>query len=380
MTAWIRTRTNSDGSRSFAVLYRRGGRGYRIETAGTFRGWRGGKSSDGALRPAVGIAETEARGRRDLVGGWLAVGLDPREQLEHALAPSCPVQPFSAWAERFIVSRVDVSESTREAYRKRLKRLRASSISDRDPFTLIAQDVRELVGELAATMKPASVAKHIDLVRLVLDYANVEPNPARDRRVKLPRDEREEPQPPPAEHVLAMLECVSPRHLLALVTLEQTGMRVGELDLLWTDVDVPGFRFRLRARETKSRRGKWVPLPPWLMDEIAATCPNEDRTPDRPVFPVASEQALRNTMARACRMAEIPLYSPHDLRHRRITLWHFTGVPVREIQERVGHARASVTLDRYSHVMPVDEIAPEIILEVLRRRIPSPGPLHVMTR
>ncbi|MEX2102535.1 MAG: tyrosine-type recombinase/integrase [Gaiellaceae bacterium] len=113
---------------------------------------------------------------------------------------------------------------------------------------------------------------------------------------------------------------------------------------------------------------------------MAATCPNEDRSPDRPVFPVTSEQALRNTMARACRIAEIPLYSPHDLRHRRITLWHFGGVPVREIQERVGHARASVTLDRYSHVMPVDEIAPEVILEVLRRRIPSPGPLHVMTR
>ena len=48
----------------------------------------------------------------------------------------------------------------------------------------------------------------------------------------------------------------------------------------------------------------------------------------------------------------------HDLRHRRITIWHQSGVPARELAERAGHERLSMSLDTYSHVVPPDEIAP----------------------
>jgi integrase len=61
-------------------------------------------------------------------------------------------------------------------------------------------------------------------------------------------------------------------------------------------------------------------------------------------------------MSRACRLAKIPNYTPHDLRHRRITLWHQEGVPERELAERAGHSRPSMSLDVYTHVMPVADI------------------------
>jgi integrase len=48
---------------------------------------------------------------------------------------------------------------------------------------------------------------------------------------------------------------------------------------------------------------------------------------------------------------------PHDLRHRRISLWHGQGIPARMIGERVGQQQVAVTLDIYSHVMPLDEIS-----------------------
>ncbi len=35
---------------------------------------------------------------------------------------------------------------------------------------------------------------------------------------------------------------------------------------------------------------------------------------------------------------------------------------MREIQERVGHSRASITLDVYSHVMPVSEVPVDDLL------------------
>ena len=103
------------------------------------------------------------------------------------------------------------------------------------------------------------------------------------------------------------------------------------------------------------------------MQEIAITCAPEDRLSDRSVFPRVSEDGLRNAMLRACRAAEIPIYSPHDLRHRRITIWHHAGMPTKEIQGRVGHARASMTLDVYAHVMPVEDVPADDLIAVLRR-------------
>lgn len=70
-------------------------------------------------------------------------------------------------------------------------------------------------------------------------------------------------------------------------------------------------------------------------------------------------------MTRSCRLAKIPHYSPHDLRHRRLTLWHQSGVPARELAERAGHSKPSMSLDIYTHVMPVDEVPVERFLSLL---------------
>jgi len=63
---------------------------------------------------------------------------------------------------------------------------------------------------------------------------------------------------------------------------------------------------------------------------------------------------------------DLPHYHPHDLRHRRITVWHQSGVVARELAERAGHARASITLDVYSHVMPLSEAAAETLAALAR--------------
>jgi integrase len=77
-------------------------------------------------------------------------------------------------------------------------------------------------------------------------------------------------------------------------------------------------------------------------------------------------QKVEKVMARACAAAGIPHYHPHDLRHRRITLWHGQGIPAREIGERVGQRQISTTLDVYTHVMPLDEVPVDSYLTVLR--------------
>jgi len=51
----------------------------------------------------------------------------------------------------------------------------------------------------------------------------------------------------------------------------------------------------------------------------------------------------------------VPAFSPHDLRHRRISLLHLGGVPWARIGEHVGQRNLAVTANTYSHVL-ADEV------------------------
>jgi integrase len=59
-------------------------------------------------------------------------------------------------------------------------------------------------------------------------------------------------------------------------------------------------------------------------------------------------------MRNACKVAGLANYSPHDLRHRYISVKIREDVPVTEIAAHVGHSRKSLTLDTYAHVL-IDE-------------------------
>jgi integrase len=90
------------------------------------------------------------------------------------------------------------------------------------------------------------------------------------------------------------------------------------------------------------------------MEEIALTCPPDDRTAEQRVFQEFSPDVAKNVMARACKAAGIPHFHPHDLRHRYASLKLREGVPVTELAAQLGHSKKSLTLDVYSHVMLAD--------------------------
>jgi integrase len=87
------------------------------------------------------------------------------------------------------------------------------------------------------------------------------------------------------------------------------------------------------------------------MEEIAATCPPDDRVAERRLFVGFSPDVAKNMMARACKAAGIPHYHPHDLRHRFASVKIAEGVPVTQLAAQLGHAKKSLTLDTYSHVL-----------------------------
>src|SRR5262249_51390335 len=75
------------------------------------------------------------------------------------------------------------------------------------------------------------------------------------------------------------------------------------------------------------------------------------RTAEQRVFAGFGADRFRTAIARACRAAGVPVFSPHDLRHRRISLLHLAGVPWARIGENVGQRSLKVTSDVYSHVL-----------------------------
>jgi integrase len=87
------------------------------------------------------------------------------------------------------------------------------------------------------------------------------------------------------------------------------------------------------------------------MSELSGVTPPDDRIPERRVFPAATRQVLGMAMRRGCQAAALALYSPHDLRHRYASVKVKEGVPVTELAAQLGHARKSMTLDTYSHVL-----------------------------
>jgi integrase len=65
---------------------------------------------------------------------------------------------------------------------------------------------------------------------------------------------------------------------------------------------------------------------------------------------------LRLTQPKATR-AELPAgehwaFRFHDLRHFSVTMLVAAGVDIRTVAERHGHAKATMTLDRYAHALP----------------------------
>ncbi|MHB8324529.1 MAG: tyrosine-type recombinase/integrase [Candidatus Dormibacteria bacterium] len=67
-----------------------------------------------------------------------------------------------------------------------------------------------------------------------------------------------------------------------------------------------------------------------------------------------SDRRAREILARCCRLANLPLLSPHDLRHAACARWLRAGIPLVVVSRTLGHSRPSTTLDHYASVTAHD--------------------------
>ena len=333
-SAWIVRRSRRDGGTTYRVLYRLGGRESTPKHGGSFRTMR------------------EATVRRNWLAGELAAMRVPDILLIDAAAAA---PTLATVAVTWLGSRIDVAEGTMATYRVNLGRILARLGTQR-VTGITPADVAELAAELAAEgLARESIRKTLVTFSMVLDFAGVLPNPVRDKSVKLPREVRPEINPPTAEHVLAVHRLLPSKYRLPLLVLDSTGMRVGELEqLTWGDIDERRRRWRVSQAVSKTGRARWVIVPDPLLRAVLDLVPRDDRVGSTRVFLGITADRLRTAIARACTAAGVPAFSPHDLRHRRISLLHLSGEPWARIGEHVGQRNLAVTANTYTHVL-VDE-------------------------
>ena len=75
---------------------------------------------------------------------------------------------------------------------------------------------------------------------------------------------------------------------------------------------------------------------------------------------------VKKLFEQAVKAIDVPRIRMHDLRHTWATLALRAGVNPKVVQERLGHANISITMDTYSHVLPdLQESAAELVASLV---------------
>ncbi|HVC81490.1 MAG TPA: site-specific integrase, partial [Chloroflexota bacterium] len=176
-----------------------------------------------------------------------------------------------------------------------------------------------------------------------------------------------------------------------------TGLRKGELlGLRWCDVEldravlhvrqqIVSVNGRLITGEPKTAAGRrTIALP---RDCVEALREHQGRRPRRPVAldpahrdtdpvfasAVGTSIEPRNASARFDALVArsgVQRISFHGMRHTHATLLLLSGINVKIVSERLGHASIAITLDTYAHLLPgMQESAAEAMQKALQHAV-----------
>jgi integrase len=182
-----------------------------------------------------------------------------------------------------------------------------------------------------------------------------------------PKPSKFEIKPPSPDEVKKIFSAADSTPYGPIVRLAAlTGMRLGELlALSWNDVDLQRSTLHIRASTTKTQKGRVIDLDPQAVEllrqhqrrqkeEIEAFGPAyADKTTvfANGVGKRVDSANLQRAWRSICNRAGVK-YRFHDLRHLHASELLRHGVHPKVVQERLGHASITMTLDTYSHLIP----------------------------
>jgi integrase len=287
---------------------------------------------------------------------------------------------LAQWADRWMASRVHLKPKTIASYQSLLRTRVLPTWASVPLVDMTNSEIVAWVARLRSEgLSPSRVRQAYHLLSTMLDAA------VRDRRlaanpaagIDLPRLPRKERRYLDHGQLAGLAEACGPYRPLVLV-LSYCGLRWGEAAALRVR-RVDTMRGRLEVAESvteingeavfgtpKTHQSRSVPVPAFLRDILTAHVAGLDA--DALVFTAPRGGVLRvgnfrrRYFDRAARDVGLEGLVPHELRHTAASLAIAAGASVKGVQAMLGHASATLTLDRYGHLFgdELDAVAERI--------------------
>lgn len=280
---------------------------------------------------------------------------------------------FGEYVDAWLDARTDLKPKTRHQYQFLLALHVLPTWSTVPLAKITFEGLSQWVARLTMNgLGPSGVRQAVFVTSAALDHASrsrrIRANPARG--LKLPR-------PPRRDHVFLThdqvhdLASASGSWRVLVLLLAYTGLRWGEATALRVcDIDLARRRIDVRRAFSdvggrivlgtpKSHQARTVPIPRFLARELSALM--NGKKPDDLVFTTPGGHVLRlpnwrrDAFLSARSRANISTrFRVHDLRHTAASLMIQAGYPPKMLQEIMGHASITTTLDLYGHLYPGD--------------------------
>jgi integrase len=340
--AWVRVLRRSDGAKSWKVFWRDPGRRVRTKT---FRRERDAKA-------------------------W-ARSVEVSKDRGSYIDPKAGQVRFSDFFEHYLETATHLKASSRNLYRKQADRYLLPTFGSRALASIAPGDVRGFLGKMAERTGSSTVASTYRLLRRVLNVAveeeRIPRNPA--SRVTVAKGSSREPRFLTPEEISALASEVPEQYRALVLLLGYGGLRIGEaVALRVKDVDTMRRRVQIRIAvaevegrlvegSPKGGRPRTVRVPVFLADELAEHIAPRASEPEARAFPGERGGPLYPSYFRrkvfqpaTRRLGFEPPPRVHDLRHTAVALAIGAGYHAKAIQEMLGHASITTTLDLYGHL------------------------------
>jgi len=303
------------------------------------------------------------------------------------------------WGAPWMAGRVHLKPKTVESYESLLRR-RVLPTWGTVPLTKVshAAVVAWVAGMRAEGLSASRTRQAYHLLGAMLDDAvkdrRLSNNPAAG--VNLPRLPQSDRRYLTHEQLAQLAQACGPYRPLVLV-LGYTGLRWGEatalrvrhIDLLRGRLEVSEAVVEVGGRlifgTPKSHGARSVPVPKFLRGDLAEQLAG--KAADDLVFcsprgaPLRVGNFRRGYFDRAAVEVGLDGLVPHELRHTAASLAVAAGASVKGVQAMLGHASATLTLDRYGHLFgdELDAVADRLDEAAGKARVPPACPEPVVT-
>lgn len=280
---------------------------------------------------------------------------------------------FKEFAENWYSTyKIGLKPTSLVDYRYRLEHLLYPTFADRALQDITTEDIQHFFNDhrnVARTTLSKVLITLKELFKLALKEHLVAENPVDTKVLKIVSERQQERKPLSPEEYADVLSHipdiprVQDRRMIALMAF--TGMRRGEvLGLRWEDIDFDKHLIYVRRNVTYANDITTIGTPKTKKSErvipldarlAAYLIPREEEG-----FILGGDQPFKKSefITSWNRItAAIPTYnaSPHIFRHTFATTLTNAGVPMKTVQEILGHASIQTTMDIYTHTS-VDNI------------------------